>query len=211
MINYVTDYEKNRRFYLNSLEKNARMNRYENCFLWLAEAGAALPCYNVTEPRPPLQLNEKHSLFKLFMSDTGLLCAACMEDIQFALLNGDMEVNTGSVLENAIAQQLLSGGFALHYYDSPRHGEADFVVQRGTSVDIIEVKSGKDYKRHRARENVLSVSEWSFGNAFVLCGGNVETNGPITYLPWYMAIFIKQAGVPQGMIHDIDLSALEGI
>lgn len=27
-------------------------------------------------------MNEKHSLFKLFMNDTGLLCAACMDNIQ---------------------------------------------------------------------------------------------------------------------------------
>ncbi len=42
------------------------MERYENSFLWLKNAGVALPCYNVTEPTVPLRVNEKHNLFKLF-------------------------------------------------------------------------------------------------------------------------------------------------
>ena len=51
--------DKNRRFYVNSINKNARLARYENCFKWLEDAGVALPCYNVAEPRAPLKLNEK--------------------------------------------------------------------------------------------------------------------------------------------------------
>lgn len=51
--------DKKRRFILNKIDANGRMNRYENAFLWLSDAGVALPSYNVTEPQPPLQLNEK--------------------------------------------------------------------------------------------------------------------------------------------------------
>ncbi|MGN1276402.1 MAG: ATP-binding protein, partial [Floccifex sp.] len=100
--------DKNRRFYVNSLDKNAKLNRYENSFKWLSDAGVALPCYNVTAPQAPLKLNEKHSLFKLFMADIGLLCTACMENIQFDILNGNLEINMGSILENVMAQELQS-------------------------------------------------------------------------------------------------------
>ena len=50
--------DKNRRFILNRIDENGRMNRYENSFMWLSDAGVALPSYNVTEPQAPLQLNE---------------------------------------------------------------------------------------------------------------------------------------------------------
>ena len=103
---------KNRRFILNKIDDKGRMNRYENAFLWLSDAGVALPSYNIEEPQPPLRLNEKRNRFKLFMGDTGLLCAACMENIQFALLNGNMEVNMGSILENVFAQIIKSNGFS---------------------------------------------------------------------------------------------------
>ena len=96
--------EKNRRFKLNSINASARHIRYEDSFNWLADAGVALPCYNVTEPQAPLQLSEKRNLFKLYMNDVGLLCASCMENIQFDLLMGNVEINMGSILENAFAQ-----------------------------------------------------------------------------------------------------------
>jgi predicted AAA+ superfamily ATPase len=35
---------QNRRFKLADLRKTARMNRYESSFVWLADAGVALPC-----------------------------------------------------------------------------------------------------------------------------------------------------------------------
>lgn len=49
--------EKNRRFKLNSINASARHIRYEDSFNWLADAGVALPCYNVTEPQASLQLS----------------------------------------------------------------------------------------------------------------------------------------------------------
>lgn len=64
--------DKNRRFKINSISPSARMLRYEESFNRLADAGVALPCYNVVTPQPPLQLNEKRNLFKLYMNDVGL-------------------------------------------------------------------------------------------------------------------------------------------
>jgi hypothetical protein len=201
-------HEKNRRFHVNSLNKNARLTRYDNSFKWLDDAGVALPCYNVNEPQPPLQLNKKHSLFKLYMNDTGLLCAACMDSIQLDILNGSLEINMGSILENLIAQQLKAGGFHLYYFDSNKHGEIDFIVQNGMRVDLVEVKSGNDYRKHKALDNILSIGEWSFGNAYVLCKGNIEEGGSVTYLPWYMVMFLRRAKLPNNLTYEIDISGL---
>lgn len=200
--------DKNRRFYLNSLNRNARLNRYENSFKWLDDAGVALPCYNSNQPQPPIKLNEKHSLFKLFMNDTGLLCAACMDNIQFDLVNGNLSINMGSILENVIAQQLKSNGLLLNYYDSAKHGEVDFVIQNGMGIDLIEVKSGNDYKKHKALDNILAVSEWNFRNAYVLCKDNIQVEGKVTYMPWYMVMFISRPQMPKGFTVDIDISDL---
>ncbi len=200
--------DKKRRFYLNAISPTARINRYDNSFKWLDDAGVALPCYNVTEPQAPLKLNQKHSLFKLFMNDVGLLCAAGMENIQFDLLNGKVDINMGSILENVVAQQLKANGYDLYYFDAAKYGEVDFVVADGSRTRLVEVKSGKDYKRHKALDNVRSVGEWSFQDSIVLCPGNVETSNGVTYLPWYMFIFLRPNTLPRGFIHEIDLSGL---
>jgi len=200
--------DKNRRFILTSIDANGRQNRYENSFNWLDDSGVALPCFNVTEPDPPLKLNEKHNLFKLFMGDTGLLCAACMENIQFDILSGNLDINMGSILENIIAQQLKSNGFSLNYFDSKKYGELDFVVQNGMHTDLIEVKSGKDYKIHSALNKVRHVENWKTDKSYVLCRGNIEQSGGIAYLPWYMVMFIKPATPPKEMIFEVDISRL---
>ena len=200
--------DKKRRFILAAIDPNGRQLRYADSFNWLIDAGVALPCYNVAEPQPPLRLNEKHNLFKLYMGDTGLLCAACMENIQFAILNGDLEINMGSILENVIAQQLEANGFHLNYYDGKKKGELDFVIQNGMKVDLIEVKSGRDYHSHPALSKIQKIDAWNFGTSTVLCKGNVEVDGSIQYLPWYMVIFLKPQQLPNEMIVQVDLSAL---
>ena len=168
----------------------------------------ALPCYNVELPQPPLKLNEKHSLFKLFMGDTGLLCAASMDNIQFSLLQGDMDINMGSVLENVMAQSIQSNGYTLNYFDSKKYGEIDFVIQNGLGVDLLEIKSGNSYTGHRALNKLLDVAEWKFRQALVFCKGNVAQEGRITYLPWYMIMFYRPKQIPQNSKFELDLSAL---
>ena len=200
--------DKNRRFYINSLNKNARLARYDNSFKWLDDAGVALPCYNTDTPQPSLKLNEKRNLFKLFMNDTGLLCAACMENIQFEILKGNLEVNLGSILENVIAQSLKANDFSLNYFDSLKYGEVDFVIQNGVHAELIEVKSGRDYKKHKALDNILLVNEWNFNNAYVLCRDNISKQGAITYLPWYMIMFIRKNQNIKELKYEVDISGL---
>ena len=118
-------------------------------------------------------------------------------------------VNMGSVLENVFAEELKTAGFDLRYYNGKKNGEVDFIVQKGHAVIPVEVKSGKDYHVHAALNNVLSVEEWGIGDALVFCMGNVEQVKTVTYLPWYMIMFYKPQALPQQLIYEIDLSALQ--
>ena len=167
-----------------------------------------MPCYNVTEPQAPLQLSEKRNLFKLYMNDVGLLCASCMENIQFDLLMGNVEINRGSILENAFAQNLKSNGFELHYYDSKKIGELDFVLQKGLHTELVEIKSGNNYKKHLAMDHAMKVEQWEFEQSIVFSKSNVEKEADVLYLPWYMILFFMQEKEPEKLIYEIDLSGL---
>lgn len=191
---------KNKRFMLSDLSKAARMERYASDFMWLADAGVALPCYNVTSPAAPLQINMQHNLFKLFLCDTGLLSAASVGAVQFSLLQGDVSINQGALLENVIAQQLVASGFKLFYYDKSKIGEIDFLMQRGSRVVPLEAKSGGDYTRHKALDNLMTVGEWGLEEAIVLCGANVSKQGGVKYLPWYAVSFLEQESLPESLI-----------
>ena len=63
--------QKNKRFQFNRIGKS--YDRMENDFLWLKDAGVAIPVYNISEPKLPLVISENRNLFKLFLSDVGLL------------------------------------------------------------------------------------------------------------------------------------------
>ena len=166
-----------------------------------------LPCYNVRAPEAPLESNGKRNLFKLFMNDVGLLCAD--SNAQFDILGGGLQVNMGSIVENFVAQELKAHGFGLHYFNGKRYGEVDFVVQSGNDVLPIEVKSGNDWAKHKALDNIMNVDEWNLGQAYVLCKGNVAQDGKIAYLPLYMSMFLEPVQLPERLPYEVDLSALE--
>lgn len=73
---------KNKRFILKNLNENAKFSHFENSFIWLKEAGVALPVYNVEEPVIPLKLSRSRNLFKLFQNDDCLLACQYTDGIQ---------------------------------------------------------------------------------------------------------------------------------
>lgn len=58
---------------------------------------------------------------------------------------------------------------------------------------------------------MMAVDEWNIPEALVLCKGNVQANGNVTYLPLYMTMFLKPATLPEHLKHEVDLSALSQI
>ena len=79
--------QKNKRFQLNSLGKGISYDRVANDFLWLKDAGVAIPVYNISEPKSPLIISENRNLFKLFFSDVGLLTSCYSNQVKVAILN----------------------------------------------------------------------------------------------------------------------------
>ena len=182
---------KNKRFILKSLHERANFERYKNSFLWLADAGVALPTYNVEEPRLPLKLNEQRNLFKLFLNDVGLLACFYSLDFQSNMVLGEMDANFGAIFENFAAQELHSHGYPLYYFNSKKQGELDFVIEHECSVLPIEIKSGKNYKRHNALSNVMTNPDYAMKEAVVFTSSNVEIQGNILYLPVYLLMYLR--------------------
>ena len=201
--------EKNKRFVLRDADRNARMDRYENSFVWLSNAGAAIPVYNAKEPSVPLKLNQTATLFKLFLSDVGLLSSMYMDGIQLRILNNEKDINFGAVYENVTAQELKAHGYRnIYYFNSKKQGEVDFLVDWNGSVLPLEIKSGKDYTVHSALTRIMDNPDYQIPRAFVFSNANVRVEGKIVYLPMYMLMFIKKETVPDDFVFKLDISAL---
>ena len=198
---------KNKRFIMKRLNENAKFERYHNSFLWLKNAGVAIPVYNVEEPKVPLLLSRSRNLFKLFQNDIGLLAAQYSDGIQLRIITGDNDINFGSIYENAVAQELTAHGLNPYYYNNKKRGELDFIVEMGGNVLPIEVKSGKDYQTHRALSNIMECDEYDIPRAVIFNNDNMKIDGKLVYAPIYMAMFLqKKDDAPT--YYKVDLSVL---
>lgn len=199
--------KQNKKFVFTMLDKELKFDRYENSFLWLKDAGVALPVYNVEAPVIPLLASKSSNVFRLFSSDIGLLTSAYPAATKIELINKNGEVNNGAHFENAVAQQLLCNGFELYFCKKKNIGELDFLIEMDGKVVPIEVKSGKAYRTHKALDHFMNVSDYHIEKAYVFSTGNVEKDENVTYLPIYMCYLVKEQSIGQ-LIVDLDMEGL---
>ncbi len=119
---------------------------YRENLLWIRDAGVGNFCYALNSVEIPLRMHEERGLFRVYLSDTGLLLNMCGGNVAGAVAMGDDSVNMGSIAENAVCECLVKAGFDAHYYrkdSGEMMMELDFVVELGEELCVIEVKSGK--------------------------------------------------------------------
>lgn len=162
----------------------------------------------VDEPKIPLLLSKSQNLFKLFSNDVGLLAAQYGNEIQLKILQHETAMNFGSIYENVAAEELTAHGYTLYYYNSKKFGEIDFVIEDAGKALPIEIKSGKDYYRHNAMDNVLDLPDYGIDEGYVFCNGNIEAADKVTYYPIYMLMFLQKKELPAEILFDSDFSDL---
>lgn len=199
--------KQNKKFVFTMLNKELKFDRYENSFLWLKDAGVALPVYNVEAPVIPLKASKSGNVFRLFSNDTGLLTSAYPAETKLELINKNSEVNNGAHFENAVAQQLTANGLEPYFCKKKNIGELDVLVEMDGKVVPIEVKSGKAYKAHKSLDNFMKISDYHIEKAYVLSVANMEQEGSVVYLPIYMCYLLKERKIGK-LIVDLDMEGL---
>lgn len=199
--------KQNKKFVFTMLNKELKFDRYENSFLWLKDAGVALPVYNVEAPVIPLKASKSSNVFRLFSNDTGLLTSAYPAETKLELINKNSEVNNGAHFENAVAQQLTANGLEPYFCKKKNIGELDVLLEMDGKVVPIEVKSGKAYKAHKSLDNFMKISDYHIEKAYVLSVANMEQEGSVVYLPIYMCYLLKERKIGK-LIVDLDMEGL---
>ena len=199
--------KQNKKFVFTMLNKELKFDRYENSFLWLKDAGVALPVYNVEAPVIPLKASKSSNVFRLFSNDTGLLTSAYPAETKLELINKNSEVNNGAHFENAVAQQLTANSLEPYFCKKQKIGELDFAIEMNGKVVPIEVKSGKAYKAHKSLDNFMKISDYHIEKAYVLSVANMEQEGSVVYLPIYMCYLLKERKIGK-LIVDLDMEGL---
>ena len=140
--------KENHKFQYKVIKSGARAYDYEIPLDWLKAAGIINKCVRIHEGKMPLSAYADNTSFKLYMSDTGLLCSKF--DIQAnIILDSPVSFHgfKGALTENYVMQALVTNGFAPYYWSSPGKAELDFVFQdRQGNVIPLEVKSADNVK-----------------------------------------------------------------
>lgn len=190
---------KNRKFVKSHLDvPNFKNLNLKDRFLWLKNAGIAIPTYNVTNPVYPIKISEDSKIVKLFFSDVGLLTHHIFgKEEKRKLLIDSTGVDLGAPYENAAAELLTSHGYETRFHSLKKNGEIDFVIERNMSVLPIEIKSIAPKKvdgvfSHPALDNLLNTHKeikeaWVFGKCNVK-----QENDRVWMFPIYMIDFLQK-------------------
>lgn len=138
----------NRKFQYKVIKSGARACEYETPLDWLKASGVIIKCHKVTEGKLPLSAFSDNSSFKVYMTDTGVLCSkfgipsnAILVDIP------SFEGFKGALAENYVASALVTNGYTPYYWESQGKAEVDFVIQdREGNIIPIEVKSSDNVR-----------------------------------------------------------------
>lgn len=95
-------------------------------------------------------------------------------------------MKNGALFENYIAQELSSHEIVPYYFKSRAIGEIDFLIEDNNEIIPLEIKSGKDFKTHKALDNLMASKEYSINKSFVLSLSNIEVDDNCAYIPIYM-------------------------
>ena len=189
-----------------SIDKDSRARDYVTALAWMKEAATVNLCTLCTDPSIGLGLSENDEAVKCYMADTGLLASMALASPDSALsgiyrqvLMGDVEVNEGMLMENAVAQQLRANGHPLFFYSKysevkEERMEIDFLIVRPypdaamkPRVCPVEVKSGKRYSPVSLNKFKAKFKK-RVGTEYVLHTKPLKVEGDRVFLPLYMTI-----------------------
>ncbi len=185
--------KQNHRFIFTYLNKELKFDRYENSFLWLKDAGVAYPIYIANEAKSPLVISKDKNTFKMFLSDVGLLTSYYPFSVREDIMNeSSSNYNNGALFENFVAQELCANNITPYYFKSTKVGEIDFVIEFENRITPLEIKSGSEYKTHKAIDNLINIYKNNISNPIVFSKSNIFIDGEILYAPIYLVGFLKE-------------------
>ncbi|WP_130836641.1 ATP-binding protein [Lachnoclostridium sp. Marseille-P6806] len=136
---------KNTRFQYKLVRKGGRASELENAIEWLVLSGIVSRIYCIDRAWKPLENYKNIDAFKIYMSDTGLLCAkqdVVPDDVLY--MTSELDEFKGGMTENYVNCQLAANGYRSYCWSPDSNTEVDFVIQKAGKIIPLEVKAGEN-------------------------------------------------------------------
>ena len=177
---------ENKKFVYRAIKPGARAREYEDSIHWLDQAGLIHRVFRNEKPALPLKAYDDLSAFKVYLSDVGLLrrLAGLQANV---ITEGNMLYTEfkGALIENYVLQSIIPlFDIVPRYWSSGNKAEVDFLIQAGSKIIPIEVKSD---------ENVRSKSLHQYNQKYNpelrirFSLKNFSTDGNLINLPLFLA------------------------
>ncbi len=127
------------------IDEEGRKRKYETPIEWLVSSGMVLASYKIKKPEIPLKVYIDENMFKLYLSDVGLLTSISEIKYPDIMLERPFAFK-GAITENYIAQEFISKDTSLYYWTYGRNAEVDFILYNEDGIIPVEVKSGSNVK-----------------------------------------------------------------
>ncbi len=186
--------KENKKFQYTMVRKGYNARYYDSSLKWLEDSNLIIKTNRLSNVQIPIEAYVELPIFKIYMSDTGLLISRFDEKIITDLLSGKLGIYKGAIFENIVAQMLKSKEKTAYYYEPNQHSEIDFIINYEGEITPIEVKASLNtqsksftnfVKKNRCKKSVrLSMKNIGFDE---------ELN--ILYLPFYLFEFWLNAEV----------------
>ena len=194
--------KENKKFIFSAIRETARAREYEAALLWVEDTSLASKVVRVNAAKLPLAAYATANIFKLFLSDVGLLSTRMFVDPDAFLLSDKLFTEfKGALAEQFVFQELKTSGANVFYYSNDdSRGEIDFLLDLGSKILPVEVKSGSSLGSisfNNFRE------KWKLKESVKLSALPVELSGEVDNLPLYLAATLNEhyrTATPQTVI-----------
>ena len=169
------------KFMYKLVAEGSNKEKFQTAIEWLQQANMLLSCKKVELPQSPLTAYCVDNMFKLYLSDTGLLVS--LARINFGdIVQEQTMMYRGFLTENYVAQTLVSHGSELYYWTSGNMAEIDFLINSSNGIIPVEVKAAENV---RSRSLLVYIEKYHPNYAIRVSARNFGFVDGIKSVPLY--------------------------
>ncbi len=182
--------KENKKFMFSQLGEGLRLREYKVAMEALMRMGAVYRCSERSYPFSS-DVSEQHNKlgFKLYLLDTGLLSTMLDVPSQDVLRDESLYSNyNGALMENVVAQLLVSTGNELNYWTSRNTAAVEFLFNTGGEMLPVEVKS---WVSSKSKSLVAYRNKHSVSRLVRISSKNLGREGDRYDIPLYLVERMK--------------------
>lgn len=178
---------KSNKFQYSKVRSGARSKNYETALQWLLSSKLVNRVCLLKTPQTPPEAFKNEEVFKLYLSDVGILNSILNIDFDNIILDKEF-IYKGDIAENYVLQQLNMNFENIYYWKNNNTAEVDFIIQNNDGLIPIEVKAGDSVK---SKSLNMYIKQYKPEYGIRLCTKNFGFANGIKTIPLYAVFLIK--------------------